>query len=514
MPSPHNVEAVILVIALWLGWMWLQARFGILRKHSAWVLLALAAFALAAHTNFLRYQRGLDRRGSVDFYVYYIGPKYFRELGYYGLYEAHTIADYEDDFRAYRPMVPVRSLEDYSLVRKDSIVERKDEIVGRFTPERWQEFKDDIAVFRAEYIFDRRDSRWAQDHGYNGTPLTTAINGALVRQPFLSTEQFVQIVSWSDLALVVAASAIIAQALGAQWGLLFAIAFGANPLNDYITVGGSYLRYLHFFALALGLVALQKGRGATAGLLFAVATHLRIFPFFLAAALFLGDLLRPERRRLLRERRRFYLSFAISGSILLAGTSLLRGPGDQNVWIDFAENTALHNRSYAYNTIGLKYPFMYSEETNFEVIAERAKPIDWSAEVTAKLAENVVGYRVAAAALVALSLLFLRRARDSGEAMFVGLVWIFALLQATVYDYVLLSLVPFLFASDRRMWWLLGLTWIAFGVVIQLPSSEAAYDWGHCVLSVVLGVYLAAALALRAFVWREPRGPHPLGADS
>jgi hypothetical protein len=514
MPSPHNVQAVVIVILLWLGWLWLQARFGIVRKNSVWILLVLAVLSLAAHTNYLRYQRGLDRRASVDFYVYYMGPKYFPELGYLRLYEAHTIADYEDDFRAYRPMVPVRSLADNRFVRKDSIVERKDEIVDWFTPSRWQEFKADIGVFRAEYIFDRRDSRWAQDHGYNGTPLTTAINGTLLRQPFLSTERFVKLMSWLDLLLVIGVGATIAHVLGAQWGLLFVILFGANPLNDYITVGGSYLRYLHFVSLALGIAALRKGRGGTAGFFFAVATHLRIFPVIFALALLISDLLRPERRRLLLERRRFYLSFIAVGLLLLAGTSFLRTPGEQNVWVGFAQNTLLHSKSYAFNSFGLKYPFMYSDETNFEVMADRSKFIDWRAEVTARLSRNVVGYRLAAAAFIALSILYLRRVRSGGEALFVGLVWIYVLLQATAYDYVLMSLVPLIFARDQRMWWVLGLTWSLICVVIQLPAAEAAYDWGYCAISVVLGAYLAGTLALRAFIWHEPDGPRLACSDS
>jgi hypothetical protein len=504
----------MIVIFLWFGWLWLQARFGIVRKNSIWILLVVAVLSLAAHTNYLRYQRGLDRRGSVDFYVYYIGPKYFPELGYQGLYDAHTIADYEDDFRAYRPMVPVRSLDDNRLVRKDSIVERKDEIVGWFTPLRWQEFKADVGVFRANYIFDRRDSRWAQDHGYNGTPLTTAINGTLLRQSFFSTERFVQLMSWSDLLLVIGAGATIAYLLGAQWGLLFVIVFGANPLNDYITVGGSYLRYLHFVSLALGIVALRKGHGVTAGFLFAVATHLRIFPVLFVLALLLSDLLRPERRRLLLERRRFYLSFAAVGLLLLAGTSVLRVPGEQNVWVEFAKNTQLHSKSYSFNSSGLKYPFMYSDETNHEVIARRLKPIDWRAEVTARFSRNEVGYRLAAAALIALSILYLRRVRDDGEALFVGLVWVYALLQVAVYDYVLMSLVPFIFVRDQRMWWVLGLTWGLICVVIQLPAAEAAYDWGYNVISLILAVYLAGTLALRAFIWREPNGSCLACSDS
>jgi hypothetical protein len=504
----------MVVIFLWLGWLLLQARFGIVRKNSTWILLVLAVLSLAAHTNYLRYQRGLDRRASVDFYVYYVGPKYFPELGYHGLYYAHTIADYEDDARSYRPMVLVRSLDDNRLVRKETVIEQKDEIVGWFTPPRWQEFKADIGVFRAEYIFDRRSSRWAQDYGYNGTPLTTTVNGTLLRQPFVSTERFVQIMSWLDLLLVVGAGATIAYALGAQWGLLFVIAFGANPLNDYITIGGSYLRYLYFVSLALGIVALRKGRGWTAGSLFAVATHLRIFPFLFASALLVSDLLRPERRRLLRERRRFYLSFAAVGLLLLAGTSLLRAPGEQNVWVDFAKNTLLHSKTYASNSVGLKYPFMYSDETNFKAVTSSPKPIDWRAEVNARLSRNATGHRLASVALIALSILYLRRVRDDGEALFVGLVWVYVLLQLAVYDYVLMSLIPFIFARDQRMWWVLGLAWGLICVVIQLPTAEAVYDWGYNIISIILAIYLAVTLALRTFIWREPNGSSLTCPDS
>jgi hypothetical protein len=39
-----------------------------------------------------------------------------------------------------------------------------------------------------------------------------------------------------------------------------------------------------------------------------------------------------------------------------------------------------------------------------------------------------------------------------------------------------------------------------------LPAAEASYDWGHNVISLVLGAYLIGTLALRTFLWREPRG--------
>jgi hypothetical protein len=57
------------------------------------------------------------------------------------------------------------------------------------------------------------------------------------------------------------------------------------------------------------------------------------------------------------------------------------------------------------------------------------------------------------------------------------------------------------------MWWVLGLSWIAICVVIQLPAAEPAYDWGFNAISIALAAYLAGTLALRAFIWREPDPP-------
>jgi hypothetical protein len=217
---------------------------------------------------------------------------------------------------------------------------------------------------------------------------------------------------------------------------------------------------------------------------------------------------------LLLERRRFYLSFAAVGLLLLAGTSLLRTPGEQNVWVDFAKNTLLHGKTYAYNSLGLKYPFMYSDETNFKAIASSPKPIDWRAEVNARLSRNATAHRLASVALIALSILYLRRVRDDGEALFVGLVWVYVLLQLAVYDYMLMSLIPFIFARDQRMWWVLGLAWLLICVVIQLPTAEAVYDWGYNIISIILAIYLAVTLALRTFIWREPNGSSLTCPDS
>ncbi len=57
----------------------------------------LAAVGLGAHLDFLGFH---GERGAVhywDFFHYYMGSKYFAELGYGGLYDASARADAEDD---------------------------------------------------------------------------------------------------------------------------------------------------------------------------------------------------------------------------------------------------------------------------------------------------------------------------------------------------------------------------------------------------------------------------------
>ncbi|MGE4607424.1 MAG: glycosyltransferase 87 family protein, partial [Myxococcota bacterium] len=455
------------------------------------------------HMNFLQGQRELPRRGW-DFYHYYIGPKYFAELGHTGLYRAHTVADYEDDRESYHPEVWVRVLEDYSLTHKAIIVARREEVVAGFSPERWQEFKSDVGAFRHADFDVRQEPRWAQDHGYNGSPLTTVINRWLIHVLPFTVAEFVRVVSWFDLLLVVAAALITGRALGARWGLFSIIMFSLNPLNNYLTIGGSYLRYVHYVSLALGIVALLRGRNATSGVLFAISTHLRLFPVLLPLALFVGHLLSPERRSLLRARRSFYVSFAATGVLLLGLTSFVGVPGGEPVWKAFFENSRLHSRVDSVNQVTLRYPFRYSEQANREVEQRTAKAIEWSAEIRRTFERNASWFYLAVTGFVALSIVFLRRVHRDEEALFAGLVWLFACTHISVYDYLVLSVVPLIFYADRRMWQLLTLSWIVIGAINFLPAARESMDWGYRAISIVVAIYFATALAVRAFAWRGP----------
>ena len=147
-----------------------------------------------------------------DVYHYFLGTKYFPELGYDGLYEATVLADFEDDREGFQGRAKVRDLRTgFRKVTRNQLLEGSPRIRARFeSPERWQEFKDDLAFFRTPSPAFWRTGTIQRDHGYNGTPFTTAILGTLGNyQPF-DVPAFLLGVMWLDLGLILATAALIA----------------------------------------------------------------------------------------------------------------------------------------------------------------------------------------------------------------------------------------------------------------------------------------------------------------
>jgi len=504
--SIASVAAQVVLLAAWVV-MLLRRGWGQFAKPRAAVLpVVLAVVALWAHLDFFHYH-GADRIHRGDFYVYYVTTKYFPELGYTGLYEATTVADYEDVPERYSPSAVVRSLQDYSLVDKSDIIRRRTEIVGRFSPRRWGEFKADIAVFR-DPVPEEWWKRLMWDHGYNGTPVTTALYGFFARHSGLSTSTFLAAVSTLDMALLFGCAAWIGWALGGSWGVLFVFLFAANPLNDYHVIGGSYLRYTHFFATALAITALLRGQRAMSGAFLALAAHLRVSPLVFLLALTAGHAIRRDRWKAFRDNRRLYLAFAASALVLVLPTAFVHGPDGQSVWSGFARKVSLHSRTFAVNHIGIRYPFLYSQEGNvasLERAAEEGKAADWREHAQATFERHRPAFVAAAAGVLGLTLLFLRRIREDQEALFAGVVCLFVLLHPSHYEFMILSLVPFMFPDERRMWVVLGVALALVGAVRFLPLS-AVMDARFLAMSLIVGAYLVTALCLRCFVWRPARG--------
>lgn len=460
------------------------------------VVILFALAAIPAHLNFLR----REHLHTNEFFHYYVGTKYFPEVGYAGLYDAAVVADLEDDPAGHAATQGIRSLTTYAIVPRQSVWDRQDAITARFTPARWSAFKEDIAFFRAADgpLWTMGES--LHDHGYNGTPLVTAILGGLARQPFLGPAGFVHLTAWLDIVLLVLAAVLVERALGAMTGPLFLFLWFVNPLNDYGYTGGAYLRTLHVLALVWAFTAFARGRRPLSGVGFGIAAVLRVFPVLFLAGALLQAIVAPARRRLLRERAPLFAVAAATALLLVGATAILPIAGGGRAWVEFAAKMTLHRERLSPNVVGLADLFFYDRGHNVAaVMRENAagRRIDWSTEARNTLATRAVPHALAVIAAVALLLLALRRGSDS-DGWTAGLVLIYLLLHLAHYDYAILALAPLMLRPPEPKLILALLTlFVTVGLVRLTPAAIESLDARFAAVSVLVGLYLAAILWLR-----------------
>jgi hypothetical protein len=498
----------ILLLGTFLLVLRLKDRLPAVARHEVLLMSVLAATALLPHVVFVA-REGFNLN---EFFHYYVGTRYFPEVGYSGLYEATVIADYEDDPSSLDPDLQVRSLRSYEMEPRPAVIARADAIRARFTPERWAAFRSDISYFREVDGVLWKVGESLQDHGYNGSPLVTAILGGLARQPFLSTPVYIRLAAWLDVALVVVAGGLLALWLGPGTGALFVFLWAVNPFNDAAYTGGAYLRHLHVLALLLALIANTRHRMALSGGAFAVAGLLRVFPFILLAGLALQNLLGRDRRAL-RRHAPLYAAAAVAVILLVAATALLPAPAGENAWSEFGRKLSLHSGRLSVNLLGLSYLFFYGDDHNVAAIQrawEEGRAVDWSVEATKALAANR-GACLSVLVLLGAALLALLHRGQPPDGLFAGLVLVYACLHLAHYDYVVLSLVPFMFPGRRDTLVAVAVFWIAAAAVRLVPQVAAVPDLRFFVLSWLTALYVAAMLALR-FRAQGAAGGGPGGA--
>lgn len=317
------------------------------------VILALAVLSLVNYLNYFSFHGERTFLHLHDVAHYYLGAKYFEELGYEGLYTGMLRAEaelYDDHFKS----LEARDLESNELVPIQRILRRSETVKSVFTPQRWQDFKADVALFR-----QRLGPQWAtvvRDHGYNPTPVWTLIGSPLANLVPAGSHTGVLWLAMLDPLLLAAMFVAVVWAFGLETGLLaiiyFSILFGAT----FGWTGGAFLRFPWLAATVGSVCCLQRGRHATAGALLAAATALRVFPGFLAVGL-----LYKAARKIIASRsmgpsyRHFFASFVVTMVALLAASILLFGGLDS--WGGFRDRIERQTETISPNIVGLTRVF-------------------------------------------------------------------------------------------------------------------------------------------------------------
>ena len=489
----YALPSALILLALAVPWLERRASRALARLH-------LALLALVCLVGFLLYtnQNWEKRRyfNPYEFFHYYVGSKYARELGYARLYDAAVLVDRETGFaHESRELANLGAHRGGPEFKRLSAVYAEEEAIrAPFSPERWAAFTRDVVFFRDELA----PSMWEQllhDKGYNATPAWTLVGGTLANLVPLESAPGLRALIALDPLLLCVGFACVAWAFGAR-AMLFVLAlYLTHYCTSHAHFRAAFLRTDWLVALVVSVCCLKKEKPFLAGALLAWSALSRVFPLLFALgplAVLAWSLWKrtPARRAALR--------FAAGGCLVgvsVFGLTLARGGLDSGLdsaldsWGEFQAKIVEHDERPASDTVGFKKLFLWTIDFRK----------DQGPEIRALFEERQPAWWACQAAFAAF-LAWITRQRALHEALCLSfpLLWFLA---SPAYYYYAFLVVPLLFFAERlaRPRRALGLALI-FATSLAARAFHAGPTFGEHFafkLSIVMGV-LAAYVAFFA----------------
>ncbi len=355
-------------------------------------------------------------------YHYYLGAKYFDEVGHFDLYRATLRAD--DEWRAHKRAQPrpersklervpdfrhirhARDMRTYRVLRRSAITRDYDPS-ATFSAARWREFGEDTRWLRRR-LQARKWEGTLVDLGYNPTPAWTALASPLSNLISLDSPAFRLLVN-SDVPLYLVILCALWWAFGARAALVATLWMQVIVFNRARFAGG-FLQYDWLASIVLGLALYARGHPKAAGIALSWGVMTRGFPALLVLPIAAQWLYEKLRRRpdqqLARKRLRLLLALGLS-CLLLGGLSLTTGRG-VDAWTEWYDKIAVHSHQHPVThtkRIGVGRLALHSPTTRDFWAVEPGPP-------EAQLAGSVVEKRLLQAVGGLLLLLALVRRRD------------------------------------------------------------------------------------------------------
>lgn len=450
------------------------------------VALTLGLAAILAYFNGLRfaYSKYYHRW---DQYHYYMGAKYFPELGYDGLYRCAAVA--QDELGVYkynhddsgRPMSldmskevrhpdkKIRNLGGDNLLKPiKGILDDPGQCTRLFAPERWELFKQDVAFFRTS----SDKGYWEEmqkDHGFNPPPVWT-IAGKLFADLHPASTGYLQFLAALDILYLGGMFVAIYWAFGWRVFAVAAVFWGCQSSAPFYWTGGAFLRQDWLFYLVLSACLLRKRYFALGAASLVYAGLLRIFPGLVVVGwLAVVGWQLVKHRTLTRPQWRM-LAGGVAAAAILIPTSLVMCGKDS--YKTFYEHTLqVHDMTPLTNHMGLRV--LVGQKTPIELDSIDLRPVNLGVvklpftfgtgkgsgrmkytkntsltdpfEVWKDMRnERYLRLRPVAYAIIALSLAFfvlvIRRVKNMWVAMCLGQIFVILLSQLTCYYYTFLIL--------------------------------------------------------------------------
>jgi hypothetical protein len=436
-----------------------------------------------------------------DSFHYYIGAKYFDELGHTRLYACTAIADAESGANTGVEQRLLRDLVTNRLEPTTSVLAFPQACKQHFDAARWAAFQRDVAWFRNRVPLPRWHAI-QRDHGYNPPPTWTAI-GAVLAGSGPATDARILALGLIDPLLLAAMWAAVAWAFGWRVTCVAVIFWGTNAFAGFGWTGGSFFRQAWLASAIGGICLLRRGRPAAAGACLATAAAFRIFPVALLVAVAVRALWslrgsgpkRPEPRHL-----RFGAGALAAAGVLY--TVSLVAVGGMGPWFEFVDNSRTHLATPLKNHVGLRTVLAHDAERVDRLIRDGSaeeRYLEWRAAREARSAENAASYWVALAGFAVL-LAFAVRGQPDWVAATLGIGLIPVAFELTNYYYAIL--LGYACLSAR---WpgvgpaLLGLSAIGWAIAGRMQWQDEILVWAS--VSVLVFVCFCTLLPL----YRPPR---------
>ena len=466
------------------------------RRAMRYIRVALLVTVVAGCGNYycLSLERFLTRVNGYDMVHYYLGSKYFEELGYYDTYPALLLADSED--QRFFPGIGIQRYRDHAsqqVVPVETMMRRAPEIRARFSQDRWNELKRDLRHF-IEIMPVREWPILLEDRGYNATPVGRSVGA------FLSTKVSVEnlkLLGFLDVILLAVAVAFVAVAFGIN-AMLLSLAFLFTSFSGrWPPFGESLLRMDWIAGMMIAICLLRLQRPTLAGVCWGYAICIRVFP----AIFLIGPIVRVlagMRRNAVFPRND--LKFIAASVLMFAAMNetVLLTDGLQS-FRDSVRKLRVHQESTNLSSqrVGLGVALAYRGELYKK---DSHSGTRWPKKKQLAEAMKPYRYSVAAGALYLLSVAALRKRTE--ESVILGMAAFFFVSIASYYYYIMRVLLVTNHAAD------VGRPSNATGLAL-LFLIEVFSQWHQMVptsryaataqLSIALTVYFLTVIVLQLF---------------
>lgn len=433
-----------------------------------------------------------------DIYHQVIGTKYFKELGYFKIYECTWEID-EINSGHFKRVPNMRDIETLRTPPTAEVVGERD-CVDRFEPERLEQFAQDIEGMYALGGHNMWNKLFT-DKGFNGTPFHAWILSKVTADVPIVWDEYIWL-GLLDVWLMLLAFAAIAWAWDVKTAAIAMLFFFANFPNRYVHMGGSILRFDYIAMLIFALVAMKKGRFGIAGACVAWATAERMFPAIFAVGLaYKAGVELLATRKLRREYLNFGIGFVVTGLVLFGLSLTLSESLSAGVesWREWWHNIMVHTKHTRGFRVGFKHMFMMDGN-----VSDKNGFVGW-AKKTELYHTRDHFYYLTVLLLLAPLLLAVRKLDAVTFAALFAAIGFFFFAVSTRYYYsmmVLFLLVDRKLFEDRKQLLLAALLFLtaAWLAKMQTHTDYIAFHYNTATSAAFAGY----VVILAAVLWLDP----------